>query len=181
MPPKTTSPEIAAAINEAVAAALAQRDEQEAKRLSEERVQRKRSTRQRQVETIEVDGYAHCPDSLRCPSAAKQVPVRLYRETVSESFGERAGEFNSPNDYGTENSVSYLRVVNQDDALCPDCGRVRDLSEQVRPVYEGLSGHSPAKLLELRRIQAGLAPDPATAKRIADLEAEVAAVRGKAA
>lgn len=96
---------------------------------------------------------------------------------MSEAYGDRAGEFNTPNDWMVENSTSYLRVADPDDLHCPTCGSVRDLSEQERPVYLGLSGHSPAKLLELRRIQAGLAPDPVAAKRIADLEAELEKAR----
>lgn len=167
---------MADAIQDAVNAALAQRD-------AEEATARARDTHRapdRQITTEEADGYGHCPDPIECPTGSAQVPIKLIRETLHIRFGDRYGEFSEPGDHLVENDHSYLRVADPTDANC-ECGRARELSEQVRPKYVGFSGKDPAGLLKQKRAELGLAPDPVVAKEILDLKAELAEAKAKAA
>jgi hypothetical protein len=51
-----------------------------------------------------------------------------------------------------ENTWSYLRFADEADAYC-ECGRMLELSEQVRPFYAPMSGHDPDALRKLARGQ----------------------------
>jgi hypothetical protein len=96
-----------------------------------------------------VTAYAHCVNS-RCPGNSQQ-EVEAIRAEDSFTYAEQGGDLP-----GTERSFVRLRFVNDAEAPCPNCGRIRDLSDSPRKQYDGsLSGHDPKGLLDVDPFDAG--------------------------
>lgn len=96
------------------------------------------------VTETEVEGYAHCHDP-RCPGHTQQQVAALRRETAF-TFRERGGAVP-----GVESSVATLSFAEEGEAVCPHCGRPREVSDQRRRSYTPLSGHDPLGLLKLAK------------------------------
>jgi hypothetical protein len=100
------------------------------------------------TETV-VRAFAHCPDAA-CPGSAQE-PVDGVRREVAETIGERGGD--GPFVGVTEKSTIYVHFADPDAVACPECGKVREISDQERPNYGMAFGGSDA-LLRLRQIGA---------------------------
>lgn len=83
-----------------------------------------------------VDAWAHCNDA-RCPGYGQQ-PVTGVHVLVEHSVASRGGDgiFASV----IENSHEYLRFEDPDEIHCEHCSRTREITRQVRPTYQKLSG-----------------------------------------
>lgn len=137
---------------------------------------------------------AHCSDAFCAGNAQQEVDGE--RETVEVAVGDMYGEFKAPTDFLTENSRVYYRAAD-DVAACPHCGKPRELTEQVRPTYAFMSGHSQSGLLKMRKgftrdnwvapsgamdgmlVQA--APKDDTEAQLREMRAEIAALRASQA
>lgn len=110
------------------------------------------------VTATEVTALAHCPRILEDPASGKnklcpgyrQVEVAAIQEEVTHTFRERGGDLDFP-----ESTHTYLKWADPDESFCPFCStpdspQTRELSLQVRPVYQRMSGHDPMGLLDLK-------------------------------
>src|SRR5436190_20928695 len=92
------------------------------------------------ISESEVPAYAAC---LRWNCEGhEQHEVTARKTLVEHSFISRGGDLP-----GIENSYEYLDFTDDKDRTCKVCGRSNGLSEQVRPEYQGLSGHDPLGLV----------------------------------
>jgi hypothetical protein len=85
-----------------------------------------------------------CPDP-RCRGNAQTAAAGIVVET-SWTYKERGGDMP-----GIEMSKITFRFANPEDANCKICGRNAEISDQVRPVYESLSGFPQDQLLHIDR------------------------------
>lgn len=92
-----------------------------------------------------ITGYAHCPNS-RCPGT-RQEAVKAIRRTTAFQYTDNGGDMP-----GIEKTTDhFLYADEQTDAGCKHCERTRELTDQVRPIYESLSGHPQNGLLAIQR------------------------------
>lgn len=95
------------------------------------------------MRSIEIDGWAHCVHPF-CPgNEQRPVKARLVEEGVS--FAEQGGDLG-----GIDKSWVTITALDETDVPCPDCGRVREITDQVRRDYMPLSGHDPSGLLKFK-------------------------------
>jgi hypothetical protein len=96
-----------------------------------------------------ISAWAHCSD-VGCPASAQE-PVEGIHRLVAETIGERGGDgiFASL----VEKSTPYVLFANPDDAVCPECGGPREITDQKRESH-GTAFGGPAALLRLREIGA---------------------------
>lgn len=81
-----------------------------------------------------VKGYAHCRNP-RC-QGSQQEQVDAIRSEESYTYIERGGDLP-----GQENSVVRITFANEEDKSCPHCGIVREVTDSLRPSYEGEWGN----------------------------------------
>lgn len=119
-----------------------------------------------------ISAYAHCATivgGVQCEGHA-QVEVRAICQIEEHTVASRGGAAggNGAADLTAtilvENSWERLRFEAEADAACPYCGRVRELSRQVRPTLEeGVGGQD--ALLRARQL-GRLGFDPTKQERI---------------
>ena len=80
-----------------------------------------------------IDALASCRDG-RCPGYEQQ-PVQAVRTVTEFSYFDLGGDVP-----GIERSTELIRFADLDDLPCPACGEPRLVSDQVRPIYQNLSG-----------------------------------------
>jgi hypothetical protein len=112
------------------------------------------------VEHEEIVAFAHCAQQLdergelafdaqgmpagleRCPGYAQQ-EVAAILERVSVTYAD-AGPSSDPMDQAiarlVEHTTERVLFADEADRPCPHCGFPREISEQVRPVYQSLGG-----------------------------------------
>lgn len=95
-----------------------------------------------------VDAYAHC--GVPTCKGNRQEPVKAVHELAQWTFG-----MNNPGEKGplanmVEREHTSLKFADPADAACPECGIGRQLTDQLRPTYERISGYSQQGLLKLR-------------------------------
>jgi hypothetical protein len=95
------------------------------------------------TETL-IDGWAHCGDG-RCPGN-KQQAVKAVRTVTEYSYFDFGGDIP-----GIERSTELVRFNDLADAQCEHCGEPRHVSDQVRPVYQNISGIPQDRLLHAGR------------------------------
>jgi hypothetical protein len=78
--------------------------------------------------------FKHCNDPLCRGHAQKPIPGVVTEN--SWTYAERGGDLP-----GVENSTRTYRPENEADYGCHVCGRPASVTDQVRPVYDNLSGH----------------------------------------
>ena len=125
-----------------------------------------------------VDGYAHCPNP-RCDPY--EHATKIVKQTIEWTYLENGGDFP-----GFERSVVNLIAGEETDAVCPGCGRTRELSIAERPEYPNDSGVDPMGLLGMQPQTADpnlMAAQERAAQdaRIAELEAKLEALAEKPA
>lgn len=134
-----------------------------------------------------IRAWAHCSDPL-CPGGLQEevdgistLRERTYWESAGNE-GPPSKNFENPLGPYTETSWITISFANEDDAPCPECGQPREITDQVRPVYESRIFDTHGKpfpqdaLLELRRHGKITPPADGAAQadpRIAALEAQV--------
>lgn len=91
--------------------------------------------------------FAACTDP-KC-RGNKQRPIKGFRVETSWTFVERGGDLP-----GFENSSIAFRPENDgqdgrpNDGVCPVCEATADITDQVRPLYENLSGFPASESLK---------------------------------
>lgn len=85
--------------------------------------------------------FVHCVDPLCAGNTQRAVAGQVV--TTEWTFAERGGEGTVL--HGVENSSDAFRVVNPEDNVCRVCGGALEVTNQARPIYENLSGHSAAE------------------------------------
>jgi hypothetical protein len=112
-----------------------------------------------------IDAYAHCLNP-RCAGYAQESVKALRRETFY-TFADLGGDANMP---GYERSIVGFHFADETDAACPSCESPRAVTPEARTQYQNLSGHDPNGLLHIL---------PGDAPNVADLQAEIAALKAK--
>lgn len=119
------------------------------------------------VTHVEQTAYAHC-GTPTCPGS-RQVEVQGVRRETSYMFTENGGDIP-----GVERSVVEWTFADEADRACPTCERPREISNQLKPSYDPLSGFDPMGLLTVDPF------DPSRRntvedEKVAELEAKLAA------
>lgn len=112
-----------------------------------------------------IDGYAHCLNP-RCQGYAQEQVKALHRETFY-TFADLGGDANMP---GYERSTVSYHFADDSEAQCPTCEGPREVTPSPRTQYQNLSGKDPNGLLHIL---------PGAAPNVAELQAEIAALREK--
>lgn len=120
------------------------------------------------VTATPVKAYAHCRDA-RCPGYNQQ-EVDAVREEASYTFGELGGD--GVFTHMQERSSVEWKFADVEDAPCPVCSELREVTGSHRPSYQPLSGHDPLGLLSAPKFDAAAAAVPAEIRGESDGEIE---------
>lgn len=119
------------------------------------------------VTPSDIRALVHCKDAL-CDGYEQQ-EVDAHRIKTDYLFTDFGGDIP-----GVERSINHVTFVNEDDAPCPFCGKLREFAEEPRREYQAISGHDPLGLV--RGLKGMFNPNhvngPSDA-RVAELEATV--------
>jgi uncharacterized Zn finger protein (UPF0148 family) len=112
------------------------------------------------VTTEQITGLAHCSQQaepgIRC-AGYEQQEVPAIRETLSRTYADGWGGAPASDAFDAtladlvESTRSYVTFADEGDAPCPYCGVRREVTDQVRPVYQRLSESEPDELLRRQR------------------------------
>lgn len=99
-----------------------------------------------------ISAYAHC-GSWDCPTECRQFRVDAIKRTHYRRYVDldHDHDHGAPNADSVERSWTDFEFADDSDRSCPECGGVRQLSDQERPVYNLVSGFSQDGLLKIRR------------------------------
>lgn len=123
--------------------------------------------------TSSVRGFAHCTRGT-CPGN-EQEPVDVVATETQFLYTDNGGDWGF-----VERSTTTLAFADPELAVCEHCGGPREVSTQMRPQLEALSGYDPNYL-----VSKGFKPfskDRAVEiqdERVKDLEGELAAMKGQ--
>jgi hypothetical protein len=114
-----------------------------------------------------VQAFAHCRNPL-CPGEAQQ-PVDGIKRITAYSYVERGGDLPF-----TESTTEHIVFADEaKDGPCPHCSLMREVTNQVRPTYEPMTGFSQRGLLSAPKFGEGPYQMPAPVDdRTVELEAK---------